>query len=51
VTHLNVDIIKCPKCGAYVDEDSMLCKKCGYDLEQEKNEQSSNTETGVKQKK
>lgn len=29
----------CPKCGGFIDQDSLLCRKCGYDYEKEmKNE-------------
>jgi len=29
------EFIKCPKCGTYIDQDSMMCRKCGYDYEKE----------------
>jgi uncharacterized membrane protein YvbJ len=29
------DYIKCPECGTLVDKDSLLCRKCGHDCEQE----------------
>lgn len=27
--------IRCPECGNYIDQDSMMCRKCGYDYERE----------------
>jgi len=27
--------IRCPECGNYIDEDSLMCKKCGYDYSKE----------------
>jgi uncharacterized membrane protein YvbJ len=28
--------IRCPNCSSYIDQDSMLCKKCGYDYDKGK---------------
>ena len=27
--------IRCPDCGNYIDQDSMMCRKCGFDYEKE----------------
>ncbi len=27
--------IRCPECGNYIDQDSMMCRKCGYDAEKD----------------
>lgn len=32
--------IRCPECGNYIDQDSMMCRKCGYDYEKENNVKS-----------
>jgi hypothetical protein len=38
--------VRCPECNSYVDMDSMLCKKCGYDASKEiKNGRATNPKT------
>lgn len=44
--------IKCPECGGWIDEDSMLCKKCGHDCEREiRNGKSQRTSNSKQPKK
>jgi len=44
--------IKCYNCGNYVDKDSLLCKKCGADLEKERlNVKTDRTKASREQKK
>ena len=38
--------IRCPECGNYIDQDSMMCRKCGYDYEKEmRNGKTNGTKT------
>jgi translation initiation factor 2 beta subunit (eIF-2beta)/eIF-5 len=27
------DYVKCPECGGFIDQDSLMCRKCGFDCE------------------
>ncbi len=46
------DYVRCPNCGGYIDQDSMMCRKCGYDAEKDiKNDKTRNAKDRNKAKR
>lgn len=46
------DFVRCSNCGNYVDQESLICRKCGTDMEQEmRNGKSANPKNRDKTKK